>query len=173
MGWRKLYEICLPELEWSGQLKMPRSRENKTSLGCTLEKWNQWVRHFFSLVHASPPRGVMKTIILSWNWWFNVCSGVRSGNSRKSLIGLSCYLIQARTCSFHPTKNYWISNLAFLFSFLFSEVKYWASLARFSKLSFGEISLLDDDTVLAAVCWNVSRMISRNFQRVKIAMSPD
>ena len=79
----------------------------------------------------------MNAIIFSVDQWFNECVVVRSGNVR----------VSSRTgLSFGPNQGFlFLSNQRLLnfqsFFFSFSEANCWASLAGFSTLSFGEISL--------------------------------
>lgn len=74
----------------------------------------------------------MKTIIWSVDLWSNEYTVIMSGN-----FSMGCYLILTRAISFYQTSNFWISITVFSFS----EACCWASIAYFSKLSFGEISL--------------------------------
>ena len=75
-------------------------------------------------------------MVLSVNQWFNACTVVRSENFKvSSRIGLLFGLNQ----SFPFLLNQQL--LDFQSHFSLSEANYWASLANFSKLSFGEISL--------------------------------
>ena len=79
---------------------------------------------------------VMKAIILLADQWFNACMVVRSGNFRVS--GRTGLLFGSNQ-SFLFLSNQWLLNFQSCFSF--SEASWWAFLASFSKLSFGDKSL--------------------------------
>ena len=107
-------------------------------------------------------------ILSSVDQWITACTVVRSENFRvSSRIGLLFGLNQ----SFPFLLNQQL--LDFQSHFSLSEANYWASLASFSKFSFGGNIPLDHDRGLAAVgsfkdnipCRNVSKVIPLSFQK--------
>ena len=111
MRWRRLYEIYLPDLEWSiNQFKMFRSSTNRLP----------WV-----VFWTSETSVLMHTQLLSCVQLFRP--------HRLQPTRLLCPLIfQARIIE-------WVAKFPILF--LFSEASFQSFPACFSKLSFGEIFL--------------------------------
>ena len=89
-----------------------------------------------ALLMFSHQYSFMKAIIFPIDQWFNACTVVRSGNFRVS--GRTGLLFGPNQSSLFFSNQ---QSLNFQSCFSFSEANCWTSIASFSKLSFGEISL--------------------------------
>ena len=137
MRWGKLYEVHLPNLDWCiRQFKMSRRRISSLSWTVFWTGGTSEVDTFCDLVNVSPQYWFMNAVILSVDQWFNACTVFRSGNFR--VVGRTGLL-------FGPNQSFLFLSKQQLFNFQscfsFPEANCWASLASFSKLSFGEIAL--------------------------------
>ena len=131
--WRKLYEIHLPELQWSiQQFKMSESSTNRLPWIVIWMSGTSEVGTFCRLVKATLPILVHEGYHLSEGWWFSTHTIVTNESFRR--IGLL----------FGPNQSFFIlSNqqaLVFQSWFSFSEANYSAFLVSLSKLLFVEIS---------------------------------